>query len=111
MPDIKQRIEKILNESQLNISSTRRSGANGLRNADEIADRIVEELTEREDRLREALGANKKFTEMMKKKCAAIFWKPVRDEVDKKEAKFLSNLIETPEYQALSSHKEGDAGD
>jgi len=47
--DIKRRIEKILRNAPLVISRTRRAGSNGLRNADEIADKIVKELTAREE--------------------------------------------------------------
>jgi len=49
--DIKQRVEEILKNTPLVISQTRRAGSNGLRNADEIADKIVKELTAREEKL------------------------------------------------------------
>ena len=41
---MKEQIKKILNESELSISQTRRRGTNGLRNAGEIAEKIVEAI-------------------------------------------------------------------
>ncbi len=54
MAELKQRVEAILKKAPLSISQTRRAGSNGLRNASEIADLIIEgaikDLTEQNEK-------------------------------------------------------------
>ena len=62
MADMKEKMAEVLRNAPLSISQTRRAGSNGLRNADEIADKILplfeEQLTQTQqalDRATEAL--------------------------------------------------------